>query len=455
MPAVTMQSWSGEDRGEFKMNQQPSYEELQQRLAEQYLEISSLRKTIERLRESEEKFKTMFENANDHIAYIGLDDRIIDINHKFEDVFGHNREDIIGKKFYEFGVLNPEAWQKVLEYTSEIIGNDPEQNPVQEFEAVDKDGKQVFLEVNPRAVVKDGEIVGFLSITRDITERKHAEEALRESEEKFKTIFENANDQIVYIDLDGTVIDINQAFEDILGYKREDVIGKKFYEFEALKPGDWQKAIDAANDLMDGKSVADYVFEFEAVASDGRKIYIEVNPRAVVKDGEIKGVLAITRDVTARKMEMEDMEGLVKERTSNLEEANTALRVMLKKAGEVRAEMGERIQFNVKEFVFPYLEKLKKTELNETQQSYVDNLEENLNEITSPFLRGISTRYMRLTPTEIQVANMVKQGKTTKEIASLLNMSARTIDTHRYSIRNKLGVRNEKINLRTYLMSSG
>lgn len=430
-----------------------SYEELERRLDEMEKQNTSLIETIEKLRESEEKFKTIFENANDHIAYIGLDDRIIDVNHKFENVFGHKREDLIGKKFYDIGILSHKQWQEFVIPSRKLIAVGLPQSSVFEFVAIRRDGEKIYMEANPKVVIRGGQPLGILCITRDITERRRAEEALRESEEKFKTIFENANDHIVYIDVDGTVIDINQAFEDILGYKREEVIGKKFYEFEALNSGDWQKAIDAANDLLEGKSVEDQVFEFEAIASDGRTIYIEVNPKAVVKEGRIVGVLAITRDVTVRKQERDDLEELVKERTSNLEEANTALRVMLKKTEEVKTEMEERILFNVKEFVFPYLERLKRSPLSEIQMTHLENLEENLNDITSPFLHGISTRYMRLTPTEIQVANHIKQGKATKEIAELLNMSPRTIETHRYNIRTKLGVKNEKVNLRTYLSS--
>lgn len=443
------------------MKSEPSREELLQRLKALEEQNASLVEAIENLRESEGRLKTIFENANDHIAYIGLDDRIIDANHKFEDIFGYNRDDVIGKKFFEFSALSPEDWQRSLEYTRKVIGEHPEYNPVLEFKAVAKDGREVYLEVNPRAVIKDGEIAGFLSITRDITERRRAEEALRESEEKFKTIFENANDHIVYIDLDGTVIDINQAFEDILGYKREDVIGKKFYEqTEALSAEDWQKVIDAANDLIAGKSAESQVFEFEALASDGRKIYIEVNPKAVVKDGQITGILAITRDVTMRKRQEEVLrksrdylEKLVNERTIHLEEANAALRVMLQKAEEVKSEMEDKIVINVREFVLPYLGKLKTSGLSEVQQVYLDNMEENLNDITSPFLRGMSTKYLKLTPTEIQVANLVKQGKTNKEIAALMDMSSRTIESHRYNIRTKLGVKNKKVNLRTYLLS--
>lgn len=287
-------------------------------------------------------------------------------------------------------------------------------------------------------------------------------EKLRGSEEKFETIFENANDHIAYVGVDGTVIDVNHKFEDVFGHKRESVIGKKFYEFGVLSPEDWQRCIGLANELMAGRVVASEVLEFEAIGKDGRKIYIEVNPRAIMKDGEIKGVLAITRDITARKREeellrrhREDLESLVRERTSNLGEANTALRLMLRKSEEVKAELEATISANVKGLVLPNLQKLKKSKLNDVQRTYLDSLEVSLNDITSPFLHGISTQYLKLTPTEIQVANLVKQGETTKEIADLLSMSLRTIDTHRYNIRAKLGLKNKKANLRTHLLSIG
>ncbi|MFA5375040.1 MAG: PAS domain S-box protein [Dehalococcoidia bacterium] len=285
-------------------------------------------------------------------------------------------------------------------------------------------------------------------------------EHLRESEEKFTTIFQNANDEIIYVGADGTIVDINHKVEDIFGYKREEAIGKKFYEFEVLSPEEWQRLIGLTQDLLSGKTSQTQVLQFEARRKGGEKVYLEVNPRLIKRDGRNIGILAIIRDISTRKREeellrrhTEQLDKLLKERTLNLEELNAALKVMLKQVEEVKAEIQDKITFNITEFVMPYLEKLKKTRLEDIQQIYLNNLEENLKDIVSPFLHGLSAKYIKLTPTEIQVANMVKQGKTNKEIADTLFMSPRTIETHRYNIRSKLGLKSKKLNLRTYLLS--
>ncbi len=151
----------------------------------------------------------------------------------------------------------------------------------------------------------------------------------------------------------------------------------------------------------------------------------------------------------------DQLEKLVKERTSSLEEANTALRVMLKTADQIKLEMEETVLFNVKRFALPYLEELKRSPLNDRQQSYLNMLEHSLDQIIEPFLRGVSAQYLTLTPTEVTVTNLIKQGKASKEIAELLNMSSRTVETHRYNIRAKLGLKNRSINLSAYISTLG
>ena len=140
-------------------------------------------------------------------------------------------------------------------------------------------------------------------------------------------------------------------------------------------------------------------------------------------------------------------------KTQNLEELNTALKVLLQKRDEDKIELEEKVLVNVQELVATYLEKLKKSGLDDRQKTYVDIIESNLNDIVSPFVRGLSNKYLSLTPTEIQTANLVRQGKTSKEIAKIVNLSARTIEFHRDNIRKKMGIKNIKVNLRTHLLS--
>ena len=140
-------------------------------------------------------------------------------------------------------------------------------------------------------------------------------------------------------------------------------------------------------------------------------------------------------------------------KANELEEVNVALRVLLKRRDEDKTELGEKILCNVKELVLPYVGRLRKAELTSQCSAYVNILESNLNDIISPFVLKLSSKLLGLTPTEIQVANLVKEGKTTKDIAAMLNLSSRTVEFHRNNIRKKMGIKNKKANLRSHLQS--
>ena len=108
---------------------------------------------------------------------------------------------------------------------------------------------------------------------------------------------------------------------------------------------------------------------------------------------------------------------------------------------------------NIKELVFPYLQRVRNGRLTESQAAYMDIIESSLNHVISPFLQKMTGAYSRFTPTEIQVADMIRSGKTSKEIAKLLHVCTGTIEGHRNSIRKKLGLSNKKTNLHSYLSS--
>ena len=140
-------------------------------------------------------------------------------------------------------------------------------------------------------------------------------------------------------------------------------------------------------------------------------------------------------------------------KTRSLEEANTALKVLLKHREEDKAALEEQVLTNVRKLIFPYLENLKHLQLNEQQAAQVKIIEENLKNIVSPFLHNLTSSYLELTPREIQIANLVKEGKTTKEITDILNISATAVDFHRKNLRAKFGIKNKTTNLMAFLTS--
>ncbi|NTW88929.1 MAG: helix-turn-helix transcriptional regulator, partial [Desulfobulbaceae bacterium] len=134
-----------------------------------------------------------------------------------------------------------------------------------------------------------------------------------------------------------------------------------------------------------------------------------------------------------------------------LHESNIALKVVLQKREEDRMLLADQVIANTTKLVAPYLDRLKECRLTEQQQVLVDILRANINEVTSPFANNFSSKLVRLTPAEIQVANLVKLGKRTKEIAGIMNLSPGTISIHRKNIRKKLDLTHQKANLQTTL----
>ena len=151
--------------------------------------------------------------------------------------------------------------------------------------------------------------------------------------------------------------------------------------------------------------------------------------------------------------QLKKKERLLKQNAETLKETNAALRVLLRRRDMDKVEFEERVLVNVKELIEPYAAKLRLTRLSGTQAALLGILESNLRDIISPFARRMSSRLLGLTPKELQVATLIKHGKTTKDIAAVLGISHRTIDTHRRNLRVKLGIHKQRANLRTHLLS--
>ncbi len=163
----------------------------------------------------------------------------------------------------------------------------------------------------------------------------------------------------------------------------------------------------------------------------------------------------------------EQMEKLVAERTrqleiksknleiksKDLEEANIALRVLVDNTQEAIKENEKELNNNIKELIMPLFTKIKLDQRPSSQKAYLDIIESSLNKIINPFSVDITCKLYKFTPTEMQIANMTREGKTTKEIANLLGIASRTVTWHRDNIRKKLDIKHKKINLRNYLLT--
>jgi len=177
-------------------------------------------------------------------------------------------------------------------------------------------------------------------------------------------------------------------------------------------------------------------------------------------EGNIIAGLEIIRDITDRKlMEQalqkanDELEIRVKARTTELQESNTALKVLLRQREKDQQEFEHNILSNIKHLVSPYLDKLKKNRSMSEELVYLNLIESNLNEIVSPFSSKLSFKYLNFTPKEILIANLIKEGKQDKDILEILNISLETVKSHRQNIRKKLGIYGNRTNLRSTLLS--
>jgi PAS domain-containing protein/DNA-binding CsgD family transcriptional regulator len=275
-------------------------------------------------------------------------------------------------------------------------------------------------------------------------------------------------DAALVIDLQGKVIAWNHAMEEMTGISKTDMLGKGDYVYATPFYGEPRpiladlviKNSEEHIGLYDVIERQDKLLigEFSLPRNrDGRgaRFWARASP-LYDKNRDLIGAVELIRDITELKQVKSVLlkrEADLEEKASQLKEINTALKVLLKRREEDKKEIEESLLSNVKESILPFLEKLKKTRLDEKQRTYLEIVESQLREIVSPLLKRLSSRFTGLTPMEIKVAKLITEGRTSKEIAEILGVAEQTVLTHRNNLRAKLGLRNEKANLRSHLMS--
>ena len=293
---------------------------------------------------------------------------------------------------------------------------------------------------------------------------KQAEEALRKSQERYRAILEDQTELICRFTVDGTLTYVNEAYCRHFVKKPEKLIGQKF---KPLIPREDHGKVKEHFSLFSPENNV-LSKEHRVIAPNGEIRWQRWTNRAIYDvHGNLAEFQSVGRDITERKRAQEalqiahdTLEQRVKERTSQLqdvnerlEKLNTGLQVLMEHRQEVTRQLEKNIVENANKLITPYIEKMDKKRMGAQNRAYLEVIASGLKELVSPFANTLSSKEVVLSPTEVRVADLIRQGKTSKEIASLMNVSANAITVHRYNIRRKLGLLNKKVNLSSYLQS--
>jgi PAS domain S-box-containing protein len=399
------------------------------------------------LRASEQKYSSLVQNSLTGI-YIDQDKKIVFANKRFAEIYEYSDEELLGMDTWRLVHAEDRALTDDIR-TKRLEGK--EAPPEYEARGLTKDGEIIWITRRNAKIEYNGK-PAILGNIADITERRMAEESLRESEEKYRAVLEASPDPIVVYDMEGKCTYVNPAFTKVFGWSSEELSGKKL---DYVPDENWPETQLIIDSVQAGESFSGV--ESRRYTKDGNTLDVSISAGIHLgRDGIPVGSVHILRDISRRKVVEKALRLRGEElqiQARSLEEVNTALKVLLKRREEDKAELEEKVLSNVKELVSPYVGMLRNTRLDTRQTGYVDIIESSLDDIVSPFLGKLSSKYFALTPREIQIADLIKQGKTSKEIADLLGVSTRAVEFHRENLRRKLGLKNRPANLRSHLLS--
>jgi DNA-binding CsgD family transcriptional regulator len=278
--------------------------------------------------------------------------------------------------------------------------------------------------------------------------------------EMYRVIVDSLSTHVAVLDENGIIVETNRAWQEFARQNGMpdpvDCVGLNYLstcETGTCDEGDSLVIGRAIRQVIAGE-IEEFLTQYPCHSPGEQRWYsLRVVP---YRDRRARRVIVTHENITPiilaqEKLRRQDKE--LQRKTEKLEETNIALKVLLDHRQRDREQLEERIVANIRELAVPYLHKLLDSPLAQRQRTLVDIVVHHLDDIISPFLNRLSAINLLLTPQEIEVAAMVRQGKSSQEIADVLGVSVATISFHRKKLRRKLGLSRNGANLRTYLLS--
>ncbi|MGE0087383.1 MAG: LuxR C-terminal-related transcriptional regulator [Desulfococcaceae bacterium] len=281
------------------------------------------------------------------------------------------------------------------------------------------------------------------------------------SEVLARSILDSLSAHVAILDKNGLILETNAAWKRFAHTNdirmRPDTIHVNYLEVCNSSFGESSEEAGTVyrgiRDLIEEK-IDEFVIEYPCHSPDENRWFYMRATRLVLEDEML--IVVSHENITPLKLAEERLKNRERElemQTANLKDVNTALKVLLNQREKDKAELEERVVSNIREQVFPYLDKLAASHLDERQCAWTEIVRSYLKDVTSPFFKRFASLQLQLTPQEIRIASLIKEGRNTKEIADILGCSGDAVEFHRKNIRRKLGLTRKKTNLQTYLLS--
>jgi len=332
-------------------------------------DITERKKAEKDLLESREHFRTLFNTMIDPVAIVDSKGKVLEITDKVGEITGFERSEMIGKNFLSLKIATKKTKAIMIKNLLKRMAG--LYIPPYEIEILTKDGRKVPYEINAAKIDYMGKKVDMV-VFRDISQRKKSEEMIKKSEEKFRSIFENVDDIIIKIDKFGKILEINKKVEKVLGYSRDDVIGKNFMTIGALKLRESHKVINMYREsiktskIIDNTNTGDNITELSLKHKNGPVIDFQISSTPLIEDDKFLGYLCVMRDVTKLNVAQkelrkahEELKDLNKELEQKVKERTFQIQELLKQKDEFINQLGHDLKNPLNPLInlFPILEK--------------------------------------------------------------------------------------------------
>jgi PAS domain S-box-containing protein len=415
-----------------------------------FRDITEKRIADKKLEASEQKFRTIVNVLPQFVAYTDKNLKYRFINKTYEEKFGLTAAAILNKPLVE--VIGVEAFEKARPHVETVLKgkrvNYYERFRYENGETLDIDGMLI------PDIQADGQVNGYYAILTDITKYIKAQEKLQENENLFRRMFNQSPIGAAMVSLEYKFLRANQELCRIVGYSTEELL--EIGPFDITHPDDLKKSVEYARNLEQGL-VDQYQMEKRYIRKDGEPVWIKLSVLQI-KDaaGEPLFNLPMMEDIGDRKKQavnIQKKQAELQAHAAKLQEMNTALNVLIEHRHDERQKREDEIIAGFKKLIFPYFDQTIKNKNREEIALIFDILNRNIQDVLFKGNASTELMFKTFTPLEVQVADLIKQNKSTKEIATILQTSVRAVYFHRENIRKKLNLTKDKTNLKTFLQT--